>query len=297
MKDYLDDDPYRETCDTGTARREVGRDFAKAGRIEDAIKIFREARSLDPTLEFDPITEAADFFAQSLIEKGRSLLRKHNPEEALLAFQEAQGKNPKLVLDPKAELARYFVKMAKGHFGKKEYDEAKNRLDQALTFNPKLGEEPYFGINNYWFQLVLTHLKGGSPESAIAALKRVKRIKDKQPSISVLNQICLLSSLKGIASEVMDICDDAVKLVPEYGNLRLSRAIARALTNDLNWALEDLRFYIDGSGGSGNIYAQEKSWITSLESGENPFTPEVCKKLYDDYKKNPKKLLLEENYE
>ena len=199
-KKHLGDQQYRKTCDTATARRAIGRDLAKAGRLEDAIEGFEEALSLEPPLELDPKKETTDFYAQGLLEKGRRFLRDGDSVEALAAFAEAKNQNPNLILEPKAELARFSLEMAEHHFENGDIDQAKNRFQEAFELNPKLAENPYFELANYWFRLALERLKGKNPKfypkGGIAAIERARSVESKQPaSISVLDQICLLAVL------------------------------------------------------------------------------------------------------
>ncbi|WP_413168061.1 hypothetical protein ACL6C3_15205 [Capilliphycus salinus ALCB114379] len=55
-----------------------------------------------------------------------------------------------------------------------------------------------------------------------------------------------------------------------------SRGLARALTGDVDGAIEDFEKFVQLAGNE-EEKAQRKGWIESLKKGENPFTDEVLK--------------------
>ena len=56
-----------------------------------------------------------------------------------------------------------------------------------------------------------------------------------------------------------------------------SRGLARALTGNFQGAILDFKFYIENS--KSNDIVERQQWITELEAGKNPFTPEVLSAL------------------
>ena len=97
-------------------------------------------------------------------------------------------------------------------------------------------------------------------------------------SASNWNGLCWNGSLHGQAATVMDACEKAVALVPEYWDFRNSRALARALTGNIQGAIEDFQFYVERTKNESSK-KQRQIWIDALQKGENPFTEEVLKGL------------------
>jgi tetratricopeptide (TPR) repeat protein len=87
------------------------------------------------------------------------------------------------------------------------------------------------------------------------------------------NYLCWEGSLAGFADFIIKACELAVRLAPDNGGFRDSRGLARALTGDLQGAIEDFRFFLEW--GSGREPEKEldrrRAWIAELEAGRNPF--------------------------
>ena len=92
------------------------------------------------------------------------------------------------------------------------------------------------------------------------------------------NKLCWNGSLYGYANKVMNACEKAVKLAPKDENIRDSRALARALTGDIQGAIKDFQFAIENYG-SEEFKKERQAWVTALQKGENPFTKEVLEGL------------------
>ena len=78
-----------------------------------------------------------------------------------------------------------------------------------------------------------------------------------------------------VSPKTCDNCDKAVTLSGRP-SMRTGRGVARALTGDIEGAIEDLEAY--ASPGERWIppdrkRAQRLEWIAALRRGENPFTP------------------------
>ncbi len=76
----------------------------------------------------------------------------------------------------------------------------------------------------------------------------------------------------------MAACDKAVELEPENGRLRDSRGLTRALTGNIEGAIEDFQAYIAWINND-EEKLQRQRWIDALRAGENPFTPEEIQTL------------------
>ena len=86
---------------------------------------------------------------------------------------------------------------------------------------------------------------------------------------------CWDGALAGQASAVLAVCDRAVDRTPAddagYDSARRSRAIARALSGNLEGAAADL----EATGASADDESSAGRWIAALRQGRNPFTPAV----------------------
>jgi CheY-like chemotaxis protein len=125
--------------------------------------------------------------------------------------------------------------------------------------------------------------KQGDIEKALAAYAEAQRL---YPTLeipaTVGNNLCRWGSLWGFAAEVMDACDTAVALDPENGKFRDSRGLARALTGNIQGAIEDFEAFVDWTNKQ-EQKAKRQRWIEALRVGENPFTKEEIENLFNEY--------------
>ena len=70
----------------------------------------------------------------------------------------------------------------------------------------------------------------------------------------------------------------AVALVPDNGDVRDSRGLARALTGDVAGAIDDFEAFVAWTQNDRDR-AQRQDWIAALRAGENPFTAEELRSL------------------
>lgn len=77
----------------------------------------------------------------------------------------------------------------------------------------------------------------------------------------------------------MRACEQAVALAPENCDIRNSRGLARALTGDIEGAIENFQAFVNVIIEPKWSRAQRQHWIEALRAGENPFTPEELEKL------------------
>jgi hypothetical protein len=104
-----------------------------------------------------------------------------------------------------------------------------------------------------------------------------------QISATHWNSLCWYGSLLGNPQDVMDACEQAVRLDPKNSGIRDSRGLARALTNNITGAIEDFRFYIESKPPL-ERRNQREGWIKDLLQGKKPaevFTDEEKKVLLD----------------
>ena len=95
----------------------------------------------------------------------------------------------------------------------------------------------------------------------------------------VWRSVCWQGSLAGQANAVLEACDRAVAVTPAADDnldyAHQSRAIARALTGNLQGAIADL----EDTGASSDDEALTGRWISVLQQGRNPFTPAVLERM------------------
>ena len=105
------------------------------------------------------------------------------------------------------------------------------KFQEALTFDPSLTVNP--DAARYWYAL------------------------------------CRHGAAWNQAALVMDACETAVKLAPDDGSIRDSRGLARALTGDVQGAIEDFEFAL-AQGGSDDFIAKRTAWIEALRARTDP---------------------------
>lgn len=96
------------------------------------------------------------------------------------------------------------------------------------------------------------------------------------------NRLCWQGGLWAQAAEVLSECDRAVALTtsPSAGILD-SRALVRALTGDIEGAMDDLEAVLDIWANEDAWHEMRQGWLTALRAGENPYTSELLKSLRD----------------
>jgi tetratricopeptide (TPR) repeat protein len=133
----------------------------------------------------------------------------------------------------------------------------------------------------------------GDIEKALAAYAEAQRLNPTlEIPATVGNNLCRWGSLWGFAAEVMDACDTAVALEPENGRFRDSRGLARALTGNIEGAIEDFQAFVDWTDEQ-ERKAKRQRWIEALRVDENPFTKEEIENLFNEYNVAPPEKLEE----
>ena len=95
------------------------------------------------------------------------------------------------------------------------------------------------------------------------------------------NEVCWDGVLDGQAAVVMRACDRAVEHAANddpIQDFRDSRGLARALTGNVQGAIEDFEFFIRHTDNA-EQKSQRQAWVGALKAGQNPFTPEVLQSL------------------
>jgi len=118
------------------------------------------------------------------------------------------------------------------------------------------------------------------------ALARYREARELYPGVAISarswNTLCWWGSLYGYASEVMYVCEFGVAMAPEDGGIRDSRGLARALTGDVDGAIQDFQFFVEWVGGDSGRQAQvdrRRGWIAYLKIDVNPFDAQTLEEL------------------
>ena len=80
---------------------------------------------------------------------------------------------------------------------------------------------------------------------------------------------------------MLDACEQAVTLKPNDTLYRRNRGLTRALTGNLDGAIEDIQAFVNGPNPESQKQ-QAQTWLKALQTGENPFTPEVLEELQNE---------------
>jgi tetratricopeptide (TPR) repeat protein len=229
--------------DLGKILSRQGNDLARWGNVEDAVAKFQQAIEYDPTLDLKPQAEAQRLAAPTLVSQAQELAKQLDIDGAIIKFQQAIEYDPSLDLNPQAEARRLaapsLIEKGKGLVREGKVEDAITAYTQAQTFAPTL-----------------------------------------EISAQSWNSLCWFGSLHGQAANphVMAACEKAVELEPENGGWRDSRGLTRALTGNIEGAIEDFQSFIALTNNE-EEKLQRQRWIDALRAGDNPFTPEEIETL------------------
>jgi tetratricopeptide (TPR) repeat protein len=220
----------------------AGNNLARAGDVDSAVASFRKALERDPTLRLNPEVDARRLAAKGLVEKGQGLARAGDVDSAVASFRRALELDPTLHLAPEPEARRFAAEALVGKGG----------------------------------QLV----RQSKVKEAIAAYAGAERL---DPTLKIpaksWNTLCWFGSLWRHAGEVMFACERAMQLEPERWEIQDSRGVARAMTGDIDGAIEDFQEYIKNTHNTVNK-SQRQRWVDALRAGQDPFTDEEIKTLF-----------------
>ncbi|PMB46335.1 hypothetical protein CEN39_26055, partial [Fischerella thermalis CCMEE 5201] len=236
--------------------------------------------------------------APTLVIQGEKLATEGKYEEAVAKFQKAKKWDSKLDINPEVKAAPAFVTQGIEQAIRGDFSGTFKSLKQAQKLDPKIDLDPYTeGVqDNAEFvakQLAAEglinkqslipkaqeYLKQGDFTKAVATYTEIEKLQpSKQTLANSWNSLCWEGGLRGYAKDVMFACEKAVSLIPDDGNIRDSRGLARALTGDTKGAIEDFEAYIK-SIDDPQAKAKRQSWVKDLKAGKNPFTPEELQKL------------------
>jgi len=268
-----------------------GEMLARQMKLEEAIAKFQQAKEYDPNLGLNPKAEAQQLAAPTLVNQAKYLAEQMNLEEAITKFQQAKEYDPSLDLNPEAEArqlaALSLVNQAKYLAEQMKLEEAIAKFQQALEYDPSLDLNPQAEARRLAAPSLVEKGRGlvreGKVEDTITAYIQAQTF---DPTLEISaeswNSLCWFGSLHGQAAnpKVMAACEKAVELEPEDGNWRDSRGLTRALTGNIEGAIEDFQAFI-ASTDNEEWKLQRQRWIDALLARENPFTPEEIETLFN----------------
>ncbi len=110
-------------------------------------------------------------------------------------------------------------------------------------------------------------------------------------AVWIWDLLCWFGSLHNQAAEILFASEKAVNAEPDGPIYRDTRGLVRALTGDLQGAIDDFESVLEKIGDNrvyGSVYRalgytddtqQRREWLEVLRLGQNPFTPEVLESL------------------
>ncbi|MFZ1025259.1 MAG: WD40 repeat domain-containing protein [Limnoraphis robusta] len=153
-------------------------------------------------------------------------------------------------------------------------EEAVSKFKQAVKLDSKYSLDSAASLVRFGKSLA----EDDKFDEAIAAFNQAQEFDSNvKITASDWNKLCWEGSINKQAEKVMFACNKAVELAPENGWIYNSRGLARALTGNVDGAVEDFENFVKLTGNE-EEKAQRKGWIESLKKGENPFTDEVLQK-------------------
>jgi WD40 repeat protein len=227
--------------------------------LKDSLQKFREAKALDPKLEFDP-ERLANLHASRIWLIRANTLSTYNPKEARAALEKA--KSLLVGLEPRQPNQLATPKL-----------ETPERVLGALS-------SLRFTLGSSIEAAGIMLCKQGFPDDALALYQHGR---DLDPLLSVSaqfwNTLSWHGSLQGVngAKRLGFASDLALALDPANGDYRDTRGLRRVLEGDQEGAIGDFEAYVWYS--TNYRYRQERQeWVRRLRSGtpvEQIFTPEV----------------------
>jgi WD40 repeat protein len=207
---------YRRTCSDYPIHPtvlEATRNLARAGQVEAAVAQFEHLLSLDPTLNFDPETEAQQAYqdeVDTLLAYGKFYAREGYLAQSVIKFQKALELNPDLPFaDPLAETER----LAR--------DTAANRIEEGIEL-----------------------AQNGKLNDALIKFSETQQLEaNYQIPAKAWHALCSQGGQWNKPDLVLDACNRAVELEPENGQFYNSRGMAYLLLGRHDEARQDFRAF------------------------------------------------------
>ncbi len=232
--------------------------------VEQSLQKLREAKGLDPRLEFDPERLTDRLAGRAWLDRARSLAA-HNPRGAKAALEKAQS----LLAGLDPQEPKHFVTL------NPETQQRHHAALAALRMNLGVSIE----------SAGATLCRTGFPDDALALYEHACAL-DPHLSVSAAfwNKLSWHGSLQGVdgAKRFGFAAELALAMDPSNGNYRDTRGLTRALEGDREGALRDFEEAFLWFSGKYLHRKERREWISLLRSSkavEQIFTPDVLKRL------------------
>ncbi len=238
------------------------------------------------TASFDNTVKLWNFDLENLMARGCNWLDTYfvkKTPELLMELKTCQQQDPALKVAAAPMLVIQGEKLAREGNVKR----ARELFQQAVTWDSRLKLDPKTKAQN--LAALQKHLdegyqfliEGHVPEAVKAHRQAEALGLEDDISAQDWNSLCWIGSTYNQAKIVIFACEKAVALAPNDGGILDSRGLARTLTGDTQGAIADFKAFIEWTGDKDDK-AQRQDWIQALESGTNPFTPEVLEELRNE---------------
>ena len=230
------------------------------GDVEGAVAYFKEARKINPQLNFDPRAEAQRFAAPFLVSEGETLAKDGDVKGAINQLRTALKWNSSLSFEPEIKVAQSLLESSQelvkdNYFTTKverqRLEKAVNNFQKALEIAPSLKNSPNNQeVRQLLAQSIVTKGEKLAEQSEVKeAISSYEEAKKLNPEIKIEEKswavICKLENIWEYASDVMPACDKLVALKANNPSYRYERGVARAITNNIDGAINDFQKFLE----------------------------------------------------
>jgi len=265
--------------------------LARSGAITAAVASYQAALVLDPALLITPAVAANQQYASAVVEQAAELARSGEITTAVASYQQALVLDPALLITPAVEANQQYasavVEQAAELARSGAITTAVASYQQALVLDPTLVITPEVEAGRLYAPVVMEQAaklaQSGEITTSLAAISQAVQL-DPDVAISgnTWNSICWDGTLIGLAAQVLAACENAVAADPENGGIRDSRGLARALTGDIEGAIEDFEFAVKWAKETDygeEFIASRQAWLDALKAGKSPFDAALLEQL------------------
>jgi tetratricopeptide (TPR) repeat protein len=195
--------------------------------------------------------------ASEFVFEGQALARQGDEKGAIAAFEAALARDPAIDLDPETDTIDQDLKAVAQKFA------ARAKAAEKLALGQQLAQE-------------------GNAEKALQAYVEAEKLDPSLTDSSFWNHVGWWFSLDNHAAQALIASEKAVERAAGNPSLlsasRDTRGLARALAGDTKGAIEDFEMFIR-LDMQPRLNAQRQQWVDALRKGQQPFTPQLLKKL------------------
>jgi WD40 repeat protein/tetratricopeptide (TPR) repeat protein len=259
-----------------------GYSLASGGDIPGAAAKFQEAMDLDRDVGIEPETQAKRTYANVLFDQGRRLAENGDIVSATVKFDEALALYPDLPIDRETEAKRIWAQEAAAE-GRRLAERgdiagATAMFEEALIRYPEPDIDPETEAKRMWTPSVVREGRDlAAKGDIVGAVEKFEEAVDFDPSIATNSEyaedwdsLCWVGATLNQAALVLDACEIAVRLAPKDGYIRDSRGLARALTGDVEGAIQDFQFALERvktEPYNWSFVNSRTKWVEALRAG------------------------------